>query len=143
MIFLTGKDKNSVPIDWSASKIRRTVHSTLAAEALAMLNSVDNAMYLGSMITELYQDQFKQNRIPVTVHTDSKSIHDNLHSTKQVNEKRLRVTMAELQEMLQKREIQNIRWMPSKLLLADALTKKGVACDNLLDSFIFGKLEIL
>lgn len=141
VIFLTGKDKKSVPLDWSASKIKRTVHSTLAAEALAMLDSVDNAVYIGSMITELYRGQFKKNEIPVTVYTDSKSVHENLHSTKQVNEKRLRVTMAELQEMLQKKEIQTIRWIPSKLLIADALTKKGVSCDKLLDCFTFGHLE--
>ena len=144
IIFLvanTNAGKLSVPLDWSAHKIQRTVHSTLAAESLAMLESVDNAIYLGCLLSEIYMDDYKLNKVPITINTDNKSLHENLFSMKQVREKRLRVTMAELREMLEKGDVRKVFWLPSKMLLADILTKNGVCSDSVLDCFNSGILE--
>ena len=92
-------------------------------------------------VSELYMDNYKCNKVPVLVNTDNKSLHENLLSTKQVRDKRLRVTMAELQEMLQKGDVKKVVWLPSKALLADLLTKKGVCSDVVLDCFNLGFLE--
>ena len=76
------------------------MQSTLSAKTLVLstYNTVDEAVYIGYMMTELYHDNYLQNKIPVTVHTDCQSLHDNLHSTKQVEEKRLVITLAGIQE---------------------------------------------
>lgn len=132
------RDYKCVPLDWSSNKIKRIVHSTIAAEALAILDSTDNAIYLGSLLTEIYKESYKQNEIPITVYTDNKSVWENVYSSKQVNEKRLRVTMAELQQLVKRKELDSIKWIPSRHLLADILTKNGVSGDVVLECFSRG-----
>ena len=101
------------------------MQSTLSAETLSTYDAVDEAIYIGHMLTELYYDDYLQNKIPVIVCTDNQSLHDNLHSTKQVKEKRLRITLAGIQESLERGNINKIIWISSKCQLADCLTKKG------------------
>ena len=101
------------------------MQSTLSAETLSTYDAVDEAIYIGHMLTELYYDDYLQNKIPVIVYTDNQPLHDNLHSTKQVKEKRLRITLAGIQESLERGNINKIIWISSKCQLADCLTKKG------------------
>ena len=111
-------------ISWSSNKIHRKVQSTLSAETLSTYDAVDEAIYIGHMLAELYYDDYLQNKIPVIVYTDNQSLHDNLHSTKQVKEKRLRITLAGIQESLETGNIVKIMWISSKCQLADCLTKR-------------------
>lgn len=141
LILLVGVDYRCCPLDWSATKIKRVVHSTLAAEALAMLESMDNAIYLANLINEMYKNEYNDNKIPIEVYTDNQSLKDNLQSTKQVSEKRLRINIAEIREQIESKSISKIEWIPSRLQMADGLTKKGVAVDSLLNIFNKGKLD--
>ena len=86
VILLSGPSKRCCPISWSSNKIHMKVQSTLSAETLSTYDAVDEAIYIGHMLTELYYDDHLQNKIPVIVCTYNKSLHDNLHSTKQVKE---------------------------------------------------------
>ena len=83
-----------------------------------MESALDEAVYMGTLITEVYFNSYRENKVPVAVYTDNKSLHQNVHSTKQVHEKRLRINIAEIQRMLASGEIQMIDWVPSKLQLA-------------------------
>ena len=142
VIFLTGQDQKCCPLAWTSNKIKRKVSSTLAAEALSMQDALDHALYLGSVLTEIYCNTYVENKLPVVVYTDNKSLHQNVHSTKQVHEKRLRINIAEIQRMLAVGEVQMIEWLPSKLQLADCLTKRGTDSDWLLECFNSGELKI-
>ena len=77
------------------------------------------------MLIELYYDDYLQNKILVIVYTDTQSLHDNLHLTKQVKENRLQITQAGIQESSEKGNIKKIMEIPSKCQLPDCLTKKG------------------
>ena len=57
------------------------VQSSLSAEALALLYSLDEAMYLNSLVSELLYNNYKAIKFPVIVHTDNKSLHETVHST--------------------------------------------------------------
>ena len=142
IIFLTGEEQKCCPLSWTSNKIRRKVSSTLAAEALSMHDALDEAVYLGSLISEIYCNSYTENKLPIIVYTDNKSLHQNIHSTKQVHEKRLRINIAEIQRMLASGEVQTIDWVPSKLQLADCLTKRGASCDWLLECFNTGDLML-
>ena len=72
---------------WVSRKVKRHVPSTLAGEALAMRDALDDAIYLGSIMTELYCNNYHVNELPVVAYTYNKSLHENLHSMKQVREK--------------------------------------------------------
>ena len=115
--------------------------STLAAEALAMRDALDEVIYLGSIITELCCNNCRVNELSVVAYTDNKSLHENLHSMKQVREKRLRTDMAEIRRMLNADDIQRIIRLPTKLQLANALTKRGTNTDMLLDFINSGQIK--
>ena len=69
VILLSGPSKRCCPISWSSNKIHRKVQSTFSAETLSTYNAVDEAIYIGHMLTELYYNDYLQNKIPVTVYT--------------------------------------------------------------------------
>ena len=62
-------------------------------------------------------------------------------SSKQAEEKRLRIDIAEVQCMLESKEINEINWIPSKENLADGLTKRGIDTSVLLQCISTGKLK--
>ena len=112
------------PLYWESKKIRRVVKSTLAAETLAAADAVDMAFYLGNMLSHVLYNVGK-NVIPIELFVDDHSLYDNVYSTKNVSEKRLRIDIAILKQMVHEGELK-IFWMESKSQLADILTKKGV-----------------
>ena len=87
IILLKGLEQRCCPIAWVSRKVKRHVPSTLAAEALVMHDALDEAIYSDSIMTELYCNNYRVNELPVVAYTDNKSLHENLHSTKQVPEK--------------------------------------------------------
>ena len=57
-----------------------------------------------------------------------------------VTEKRLRIDIGVIREMLKKREISSVKCVEKKYQLADCSTKKGASTSNLLQVFSKGKL---
>ena len=137
-VILSGPSKRCCPISWSSNKIHRKVQCALSAETLSTYDAVDEAIYIWHMLTELYYDDYLQNMIPVIVYTDNQSLHGNLHSTKQVKEKTLRITLAGIQESLETGSIKKIMWISSKCQLADCLTKKGASPERLMHCLNYG-----
>ena len=123
VIFLVGENGNSCPLYWEAKKIRRVVKSTLASETLAAVEAVDMAYYLGKMLSQILYN--KEKKMTVELYVDNHSLYDNVYSVKNVSEKRLRIDLAILKEMIQNGEVK-VFWVDSKVQLADVLTKMGV-----------------
>ena len=63
--------------------------------------------------------------------TDNKSLHDTLLSSKQVDDKHLRIDISVIDDMLARSELERVIWVSGANQLADALTKKGVSPDKL------------
>ena len=45
-----------MPISWRANKIKRVVHSTLAAESLALAEGLEEAVFLKALLSEVIPD---------------------------------------------------------------------------------------
>ena len=90
MIFLVNKHGNINLAQWQSKRIKRVVRSSLAAETLAMSDGVDSAVYISVLLSELYLE-LSSFEISIDIYTDSKSLHDAIHSEKYVTEKRLRI----------------------------------------------------
>ena len=138
ILLLSGPSKRCCPISWSSNKIHRKVQGTLSAGTLSTYDAVDEAVYTGHMLTELYHDDYLQNKIPVIVYTDNQSLHDNVHSTKQVKEKRLKITLAGIQESLERGNIKKILWISGKCQLVNCLTKKRASHERLMYCLNYG-----
>ena len=139
IIFLGDNEGNVCPLYWESKKIRRVVKSTLAAETLAASDAIDNAYYFAEILSEIL---FRNNRdISIRLMVDNKSMFDNVYSVKNVSEKRLRIDIAIIKELVSEDRLV-LEWVETKCQLADVLTKKGVnpvKLNNILQS---GFLEI-
>ncbi|KAK3875457.1 hypothetical protein Pcinc_019669 [Petrolisthes cinctipes] len=87
VIFLRDAREAICPIFWQTRKIRRIVKSTLSAEALALLECAETAVYLASILHELSgSGKFK-----IKCFADNKSLVDALYSSRSVEDRRLRI----------------------------------------------------
>lgn len=141
LIFLVGQNDKCNLLCWESKRIKRVVKSSLAAETLAASEGIDNAMYVASLISELWNGSVDKKKIPIEVVTDNLSLHNALKSNKQITDKRLRVDLAAIKEMLSRKEISRVKWVEGKYQLADKLTKAGASSSKLLDVLNDGQLK--
>ena len=104
--------------------MRRVAKSTLAAEALALLDGCEAAIFLKEIWLEMLCLR-ERNYLPIDCFVDNKSLVDAIHSTNLVSDKYLRINIAAIFEMLQRRDIGSVSWIDSQQQLADCLTKEG------------------
>ena len=131
IIFLSG-NKGCCPLSWTSNKIKRKVASTLSAETLALSDALDEAIYINAVLSETIYDT-GENKLNISAFIDNKSLYDNVLSTKQVQEKRLRINIAEIRRMKEQKEVKEIVWIDTKQQLADVMTKRGVDSQPLID----------
>ena len=124
-------------LDWQANKIRRVVRSSLAAEALSLIEGLEAAVLINNILQELLG-------LTVAVHAvvDNKSVVDAVLSTTSVDDKRLRRDISSIKEMLEHGEVTTVNWVPGFKQLADVLTKRGVNGSKLLEVIQTGKIDL-
>ena len=123
IVFLSDKTNKVSAIDWHAGKIKRVVRSTLAAETLSLVEGLESSIYHRKLVSELTGKKVDKFEIRAVI--DNKSCVDALSSTSQVDDKRLRLELGCVKEMLQNNEVKEVRWVEGSAQLADSLTKKG------------------
>ena len=126
IIFLKDDTGQRCPIYWQSRKLKR-VKSTLAAETLALVEGAEASFYIASILKEIT----KADEIPIRCKVDYKSLLDALSSSKQVDDKRLRIDIAVLDDIMERKEIDQVSWVDTKCQLADCLTKRGASTENL------------
>ena len=136
IIFLKGND-NFSPITWQSKKIKRIVKSTLAAEALALDEAADSCFYLKTILQEITGHK----GYPIILKTDSRNLHDAVHSTKTIEDRRLKVDICSLRQKLGNGEIKTIQWVNKELQIADCLTKLEAPTSKLIE-VLQGSLQI-
>ena len=104
IIFLQDLRSSRCSSVWQSRKIRRIVKSTLAAETLALVDCVDTALYIKWILSEL--SGWK--KMPIN-YVGTKSLFDSLNSTKNVNDRRLRIDLTVLSDMLERRELNSMK----------------------------------
>ena len=129
IVFLKGKNGKVAPLSWASRKIRRVCRSTLTAETLALLEVSETCFWLSNIINELLNDTLETTEI----FTDNKSLYEAAHSTTAVEEKRLRVDIAAIRQSITRKEFV-LKWIETKLQLADTLTKQGADATKLLET---------
>ena len=138
VIFLSGENDRSSTLGWNSNKVKRVVGSTLAAEALSLKSSIDHGIYLRAMLAEILGTDILE--IPIRAHTDSNNLYQAVYSTKFVDDKKLRLDIAQIQEAVSEENVQVI-WIKAEEMLADCLTKKGVNGDLLMEALETGKIK--
>ena len=127
IIFLRDQTGARCPIYWQTKKIRRVVKSTLSAEALALLDCAEAAVYIVNILYEITMCA----KLKIYCYVDNKSLVDVLYMSKRVEDQRLRIDIAVLQSMLERNEISKVSWVCTSQQLADCLTKRGASTEKL------------
>ena len=129
IIFIEGRNKKAIPITWQSKKLNRVTKSPLASETLALAEAADAGFLVAMMTQEIFQ---LTNPPVIECFTDNKSLYETLKTSTTVSDKRLRVDIARLREMVEKEEIKVI-WIEGNLQLADCLTKRGASSQRLME----------
>ena len=123
IVLVTDSYNNSSVISWSSNKVRRVVCSTLAAETLSFADGAESAIYFSNIIQEFFPVTHKIN---IICYTDSRSLFEAAGSSSNVSDRRLRVEVSAIREMIQKGEV-SMKWIEGKHQVSDVLTKKGAS----------------
>ena len=89
---------------------------------------MDEAIHFARMVREIFDGEVNlkdPKQIEVEALTDNKGLWDNLHNTRQCDEKLLRNSIALMKEMMDNKEVKKIDWVETSKMLADILTKKN------------------
>ena len=130
IIFLRNRLGHVIPLQWQSKRVRRIARSTMAAECLAMLDAVDSAFLLKSLLEEILPGE---KCIEIVSVVDNKNIFDSIQSTSSVEDKRLSVDIGYLREKINNKEIAGIRLVSTTKQIANCLTKSGASTELLLD----------
>ena len=131
VIFLCGSEKFS-PTAWKSRKLKRVVKSTLSAETLALEEALESCFIIKSLLCEASNKEMHPDICPIYCYTDNKSLVETVYSPKTLTEKRLKVNICIIREIIEKHEVKQISWCDSSSQLADCLKKASASCEELL-----------
>ena len=114
LIFCLGKNKKYCLLAWQSRRIRRVVKSTLAAECLIAVEAAEHCVLLSRLLKEV----ICIDKIDVIQYSNNKSLVDAVHSTTSIEDKRLRIDVATLREMLHGHELSKFDWVCTKKMIA-------------------------
>ena len=100
----------------------------------------DDAVYLARMIQEIYTGKRSLKQIPVTLYTDSQPLVESIYSTRPAENKRIRHVVQSMKDCLSRGEVQEYKWIDTKQMLADILTKDSVKSNDLTNVLKSGNL---
>ena len=115
-------------VSWKTKKIPRVCRSAKGAETRALEDTLDDAVNLARLVREVYDgcvDLKSPKQISVRALTDSKSLWESIHNTRQCEEKLLRNSVASIKELIDLKMVEDVDWVSTAKQLADCLTKKG------------------
>ena len=141
-IALMGENGKISPLSWQSKRLRRVVRSTLAGETLALAEGMDCAIFLATLYSELSTGLADPKNVNISCVTDNKSLCEAIRSTKYVSERRLRLEISHIKELIKTKQIDKIIWSDTKHQLADCFTKKGASPLELLKTIERGICEL-
>ena len=143
-----GQQSPWAPAAWRSYRLKRVVGSTFAGETQALMDGLGHAEWIGCHLAEgIFQNFSLQDRgrflkqFEFQAIVDCKSVYDHLQqyaSPGSVSDKRVAIDLVIIRETLQ-RIHGVIRWCPTWLQLADALTKESPEAMDLLRGALMKK----
>ena len=79
--------------------------------------------------------------VRIEVWTDSNNAYSAVHSSTQIDDRRLRIDIASIKENMALEGIV-VNWCKGNKMLADCLTKQGASCEKLMNVITIGTLDI-
>jgi hypothetical protein len=130
IVFVRGENGLIAPVFWQSKKLVRVTKSPLASETSAAGEAADAGLIVATILMEI----LNLPQLP-SVHcfTDSKSLVDTALNTKMPSDRKLRVDVSRIRQMIEKGEI-TLSWVDGRRQLANCLTKSGASTDLLIQT---------
>jgi hypothetical protein len=146
VIFLWGNGKVA-PLSWCSKKLERVAKTIIYAEGIALGRCLDEAVNIRQAMLQILNvpERTKDGEytyLPITGITDSKSLWDNIHSSSQADDLKLRREVASIREQIELKEVAEVKWTPTHLQLADSLTKNQASPETLIRVLTSGDLSL-
>ena len=138
LLIVNIKTGKCAPIEWRSNKIKRKVHSTLAAETLSLYSGLDAAIAIKMMLKEMTNGKAD---LTVKAITDNRSARDAIYSESEVAERMLRADIAMIKDMVEEGKVSEVKWVEGKSMLADILTKRSVNKIPILEVLETGRIS--
>lgn len=135
--FLIDQNGTYCPIAWQSRKIRRVVKSTIAAECLAAVEAAEITVFLAVFLKNILK--LPEGSVKTLLLCDNNNLVTSAHSSTNLEDKRLIIDISVLRDLLNTGELNEFRWVNTKLQVANSLTKTG-ACDKDLMQILNSKL---
>eukprot|EP00438_Fugacium_kawagutii_P020699 Skav229155 [mRNA] locus=scaffold2275:264912:272030:- [translate_table: standard] len=129
-----GKPAPWAPALWKSYRLKRVVGSTFAGESQVLMDGLGHAEWIACFLAEAKHHDFSLaerekffEHLGLQAIVDCKSIYDHLQqytSPSSVGDKRVAIDLVIIRETLQRLH-GSVRWAPTWLQLADALTKES------------------
>ena len=140
-----GLEAPRAPAIWKSYRLKRVVGSTFAGESQVLMDGLGHVEWLGCHLAEVKFKQFSLERrseflqqFNIQAVVDCKSIYDFVQSFScpaSVSDKRVAIDLVIIKETL-RRIGAVVRWCPTQLQLADALTKENAEAMDMLRAAI-------
>ena len=88
-MFIVGSNGKYMPLTWQSRKLKRVVKSTVTAETLA-LQEVIVVFMIKCILLEILNLNVENQILPIKCITVSKSLHDDVYSSNNPTEKKLK-----------------------------------------------------
>ena len=137
LVFLDNGKGIMTPIMWQSKKVKRVVKSVMAAETLEQVECAEASIWIKALLQEIYNEY--EWKLGIECNTDSKQLYEAAYSLRAIEDKRLRIEMAIIREMLRKREISSLMKIDTKENISDCLTKLGASSIRLLEALAHSK----
>ena len=107
---------------------------------MTVQDAVENSMFIREMLSEMLSGE-RDHKLQIEHITDNISLKNSIYSNRQVNDKRLRIDLAALKQEINNKDV-IVHWVPGHLMLADALSKKGVNKEHLNTVLRTGRISL-
>ena len=104
--------------------------STLEAETLSLKDALEAAVVIQNKLAEMLN--IKTENIRIEAFVDNNDAVQAIYSTKQMIKGRLAIDMGEIKDMIERGEVDSVRWIPKNVQFADSLTKHGASTRTLM-----------
>ena len=98
-MFLADQHNNCNLFSWQSKRLKRIVGSTLSAETLAMSEGIEAALYVSAVYSDMVFNDSSR-KLPLQVLADNKSLQNALKSSNYFLDRRLRVDIGSLKELI-------------------------------------------
>ena len=126
---------------WRTKIIRKVCRSSKDAELLSLSTLCDQSLHLGKQLEEILENKRDGSKYKPILFIDNAPCLESIVSSKLIERRYLRPDVEIIKQLLENKEVCEIRWIPDEMQISDVLTKDKQSKPGLMELMSYGKLK--